>query len=153
MGLYWCKEGKHQGFVNQTEKLIPSRGYTENKYMNAFICGVRIYYDIYNNGGWNIKDCYMDDAKKFLDDVLKINKALILNKNKQCEYIEKYMDKLIEKIRDKDLTYNKYILYIDDNEKKISKHDDSLTKIIFGLKATYDEYYNRMTKDYKYNEV
>lgn len=51
---YWNSLGKYQDEVDRINKLVPSRGRTDNRYMNLFLVASNLYYDMYNNDGCNI---------------------------------------------------------------------------------------------------
>lgn len=143
---YWNQKGKYQEDINRIEKITPSMCKTDNKYMNLFLAASGIYYDVYNNGGCNIKYTYIKDIEKYLlpfaanfrmsftGDPDKIAKKFC-NKNT----LENFMNRVVEIVKDKDLSFTQYVIYQDYNNKQISKEKKcGFDKIVFGE----EDYYN-----------
>lgn len=63
---YWNGTGRHQKVADKLGALTPDLGYTSSRWLNAFICLSKLYYDYYNNGGGNIEDCYMDEVSTYI---------------------------------------------------------------------------------------
>lgn len=151
---YWNGTGKYQKELERMEQLIPIMGRTDNKYMNLFLVATNIYYDVYNNGGCNISCCYMDDVEKylipfnsefrmsFIGDPEKIEKRFCNKKT-----LENFMNRAIELVIDKDLTYTQYVIYSDCDSDKISKEPKAgFEKIVFGEKDCYNRYIENRLK-------
>ena len=69
---YWNRKGRHQDVVERLDGLMPDIGYTGKRWLNAFICLSNLYYDYYNNGGGNIKDCYMESVEAYIRPLFPI---------------------------------------------------------------------------------
>lgn len=65
---YWNKNGKYQKEYNKLWELVPNKGYTDNKYINALIAISKWYYDLYNNGCCN-EDVLIEDTRNYLQKV------------------------------------------------------------------------------------
>ena len=135
---YWNNNGRYQQKLDEISGIIPSFEYTDNQYLNLFISTSKIYYDVYNNGGGNIDDCYIDDFYEriypFIDsnlDELKCNK----------EYLEHFMDKVVDLLKDKDLIYTKYVVYQNYEKKQLSRIPlNGFSEISSGVKEYLDEW-------------
>lgn len=145
--IYWNGTGKYQEELGRIEKLTPNMCKTDNKYVNLFLTASSIYYDVYNNGGCNIAHCYIKDIEKYLipfasefrmsftGEPEKIEKRFCNKKT-----LENFMNRAIELVIDKDLTYTQYVIYQDFDNSKISKEPKAgFEKIVFGE----EDYYNR----------
>lgn len=111
-GCYWNGNGKYQNEADKISKLIPDVGYTNNKYMNLFIIASNIYYDVYNNGGCNLKYSYDKPITTYLmpfNDQFRIDFTCGADKiaKKLCnkKTLENFFNRVIEIIKDKDLSY------------------------------------------------
>lgn len=51
---YWNGDGKYQAESDAIGALVPNQGKSDNKYVNLFRCMSNVYYDMYNNGGFNL---------------------------------------------------------------------------------------------------
>ncbi|NLZ33896.1 MAG: hypothetical protein GX889_03085 [Clostridiales bacterium] len=159
---YWNEEGLYQEEVNKLEDLKPDRGYTNNEYMNLFLAVSHLYYDVYNNGGCNIKDFYMKDIEKyikpFIDEIKSINLNVkpntLLRNLKNLEKLEEFINETILFIKDKDLSYDKYIIFYDyDNEQLSKKEIKGFRKITFGNKEDYNEWVNNRINSWNYKMI
>ena len=65
---YWNKNGRYQKEYNELWNLVPNKGYTDNKYINALIAISKWYYDLYNNGCCN-EDVLIEDTRNYLQKV------------------------------------------------------------------------------------
>ena len=63
---YWNESGKYQEKVNEIYNFMPSWGKTNNPYMSLFLTASKLYHDVYNNGGGNIRDYYMMILKRVI---------------------------------------------------------------------------------------
>ncbi len=97
MDTYWNGNGRHQRLLMRLEELIPSYGYTRSLPLNALIAAEHLYYDVHNNGGCNIADCYMRDVRRYLKPYwgeFPVNAFL----RGDSRRMEQAMDALLEKI-------------------------------------------------------
>jgi hypothetical protein len=121
--IYWNKQGKHQKWVDEIDETMPTIGYTNNKSMNVFIAMSRIYYDIYNNGGWNIKDgCYKDTPKLIQKFIGKFNSRTAIY---DLDYLENKANEVFEKLMEKDLSFESYGLWNNWKDQNISMSEQS----------------------------
>ena len=115
---YWNRQGKHQDWVDKTDEMMPNMYYTDNKYMNVFIAMNNIYYDIYNNGGGNIKDgCYKDALKIIHGFIGKFNSRTAI---KNYDYLEDKTNEIFEKLMQEDLSFVNHGFWSDGAHNKIS---------------------------------
>lgn len=159
---YWVENGKYQEDMDKLNKLIPNMGYTDNKYFNAFIIASKLYYDVYNNGGWNILDCYMDDVDDFLKDFSDNIKAININvtsktliKNlKNHEKLEKFMDEVIAFVKNNDFSFERFVIYQHYDKKQLSKTKlDNFNEVSFGSKKLYCGWVNCRLNDWGFELV
>lgn len=122
---YWNHNGKYQSESDKIEELVPHMGMTSNAYLNLFITASNLYYDEYNNGSCNFDNLVEDIetyVKPFNDDINvrgainfnvteKTLKKYLHNKSK----LEKFIDKVIEFVKDKDLTCDTFTVYYKDD--------------------------------------
>lgn len=108
---YWNGNGKHQTFADFLNKYVPTSGYTNHDYMNAFLFMSRCYHDLYNNGlcNWSLikRDMhYLNHFSKQLRPSLEGNNdplytfqypVRLLKKNEQMVHdaFEEVMDALL----------------------------------------------------------
>ena len=60
---YWNHNGKHQKqYELMYEELVPKRGTADTVSGELMRSMVNLYYDVYNNGGCNIKYCYKTEV-------------------------------------------------------------------------------------------
>lgn len=119
MKTYWNHEGKYQEWVNKIEETTPSMYDTDNKYMNIFLAFSNIYYDIYNNGGGNIEDCYMDKVSIIEDFLGRGNfdcDRAIFDK----EYLEEKANEIFGKLMEQDLSFENHGFWNEWRNRKIS---------------------------------
>ena len=162
---YWNESGKYQEKVNEIYNLMPSWGKTNNPYMNLFLTASKLYYDVYNNGGGNIRDCYVDDIEKYIkpyaEDV-KCKKGInfecalntIIKNLRNEEKLENFLDSVIEFISDKDLSYDKYIAYFDNERELISyEKQEGFNEISFGNKEDFESWTGHRINSWGYKVV
>jgi len=69
---YWNKQGQHQDLYDKYwETLVPNSGEADTPEGEALRAIGRIYYDVYNNGAYNIcetEEIYDDDGNYEYDD-------------------------------------------------------------------------------------
>lgn len=148
---YWDNNGKHQEEADKIDSLMPDFDYTDNEYMNLYIAASKIYHDIYNNGGGNIEDCYTDD---FYDRIHPYIKASLSRLQDEKEYLENFMDKVIEFLRDKNLSYTKYVIYQNYDAKQLSKKPlDGFDSISSGNKDYLDGWVNGRINSFHFEMV
>lgn len=159
---YWNECGKNQELLKKIEEITPNWGKTGNKYVDLFLVSSNLYYDVYNNGGGNIRDCYVDSIEKYIkpfaDDIKGINFNCTLNtiiKNlKNEEKLEKFMDNIIEFVSDKDLSYEQYLAYYDFDNKILSyQKQDGFSKISFGNKKDFEDWTSHRLNVNKYTLI
>lgn len=102
MGTYWNNNGKYQKFVDEKLKTIPDMYFTDNEYMNLFIEINNLYYDIYNDGGYNFRLDKVTRIKSVVKN-FKISKAI-----SDHDYLEEITDEIFEYLMDKDLAFENY---------------------------------------------
>lgn len=156
---YWNHTGKYQNESEELEKLMPHWGRTTNSYMNLFIVASQLYYDVYNNSGCNIEDCYVDDIEKYIKPYAKELKGInfkcslrtIVNNLMNKEKLENFLDSVMEFISDKDLSYRKYLAYFDNNNHLLSyDKKEGYYEISFGEKEEFERWINnRKNSGYK----
>lgn len=159
---YWNGKGNHQKELDRIDGLKPSWGMTTNKYMNLFITASNVYYDVYNNSGCNLADCY--DAKieeyimPFADDIksLRLNvqlKTLIKN-FKNEKKLEAFMDEVILYLQDKDLNFEVFRVFFSNEKEELSKNmKEGLSEVTFGLQENYDDWVNHRVDNWKFTWV
>jgi hypothetical protein len=136
---YWCHDGLYQQDLDTINKLMPSLGYTDNQYMNLFIAMSHAYYDSYNNGGCNLFDCFKKDIDKYVRPFF--SRFSIQKLKKDSEYLEKFANKVIEIVRDKELSYTKYAVYCDFKTLQISMTPrEGFEEMSSGEKSVLDEW-------------
>lgn len=149
MNSYWGNNGKYQDELDKLESLKPDYGMTENKYMNLLITISSIYYDVYNNGGGNLRDCYPDRIEKYLVPFATELKTIRLNvtlntliKNfKNDEKLEAFMDEIIMYLQDKDLDFKMYSVFFNHETEELSKVEkEGFNRITFGLEDEYKDW-------------
>ncbi len=119
---YWNGDGMHQQLLERLEDLIPSLGYTASQPLNALIAAEHLYYDAHNNGGCNIRDCYMRDVNRYLKPYMH---AFPVNAfvRQDSRRMEAAMDALIEKIGNESiekLEAEEFCLWLSNGQKLIS---------------------------------
>lgn len=107
---YWNEQGKHQAFLAQAEDRYPSYGYTSNIYLNMLICMSHLYYDAYNNGGGNIKDCYRGDFWRYVTPYLSDIDIYDFIHCREAQ-MEQAMDKVLDYLQDKPLDFTVYTVW------------------------------------------
>lgn len=117
--IYWNRQGKHQKWVDEIDETMPTMYYTDNKHMNIFIAMNNIYYDVYNNGGGNISDCYKDALKLIQGFIGKFNSRTAI---KDFNYLEDKANEVFEKLMDKDLSFENHGFWNNWKYNKISMH-------------------------------
>lgn len=128
-GKYWSRDGRFEEDLERMESQMPDIGFTGNGYTDALIIACKLYYDAYNNGGCNIDEHYLTEAKRILTPLMpSFNISAFIN----CveDKMEKEMDSIILLLRDKDLSFkNHYVIWNDDlQEIKIATMEESVEK-------------------------
>ncbi|MEC3269816.1 MULTISPECIES: hypothetical protein [Bacillus cereus group] len=159
---YWNSNGKYQKELDNLRGLMPGIGMTSNQYMNLYITASKVYYDVHNNGGCNLADCYdkkiRDYIMPFSDDIksLRLNvqmKTLIKNFENEKK-LEAFMDEIILYLQDKDLTCKKYIVFHDWKNKELCMSEkEGFKEVSFGNKEDYDEWVTHRIDSWKYTLV
>ena len=147
---YWSGNGLYEEENSKIEKHIPTFGMTSNPYLNLYIVACNIYYDAYNNGGYNMTDYRIDKYRKYIlpfNDEIKGNGAInfgvknntlrqyFRNENK----LEKFMDNVIMFVSDKDLSCDKFTIYIKDDYMSLNNHE-GFHPVTFGNIEDKDEW-------------
>lgn len=148
---YWNEEGKYQEENNRIEKLMPTMGMTDNKYLNLFMTACRLYYDYYNNDNCNL-DCnwdYIEEYVKPFTEEINVRGAINFDVSEKTlkQYLrnesklEKFVDRVIEFVKDKDLSYDKHTVYYKD--KYVSHQQcEGYDTITFGNKQSMENWVN-----------
>lgn len=144
MNSYWFDNGKHQDTADQLYRLKPDWGMTENKYMNLFLCASNVYYDVYNNGGCNLNDNYPKKIEEYLFPFAEELKSLrfdvkmdtLIRNFKNKKKLEAFLDEIFMYLQDKDLSYEKHIVFFDNVREELSKEEkEGFSQIVFGNEA------------------
>lgn len=147
--VYWNQEGKYQEELKKIKATLPTFGKTNNKYLNLFLTAAVIYYDVYDNNGGNIKYCCMNDINEYIypfTDYLKainfkVSDNTIIRNLKNKEKLEKFLDEVILFIKDKDLSCDKYAIYIEFEKQQLSHTEkEGFSEVSFGNKKDYDDW-------------
>lgn len=159
---YWNENGKHQKEVEKLNKLLPSNGMTKNMYMNLFITVSNVYYDVYNNDGCNLADCYEDVIREYImpfaDDIksLRLNvqmKTLIRNFKNETK-LERFMDEVVLYLQDKDLNFEMLQVFFSNEKEELSKNmKEGFSDVTFGLQEDYDDWVNHRVDNWKFTWV
>ena len=145
---YWYNNGNFEPELQKIYDLMPDWGMTDNKYMNLFIMASRLYYDVYNNGGANLELCE-EDIEQFLvpfaDELKSINlnvtfKTFIKNIENEKK-LEAFMDEVILHVHDKDLSYDKHSLFVNNSTEELSHSKrEGFRSLTFGEEGEYWEW-------------
>ena len=149
MGTYWNNNGKYQKFVDEKLKTIPNMYFTDNEYMNLFIEINNLYYDIYNNGGRNVRLDKVTRIKSVIKN-FKISKA-----RSDYDYLEEITDRIFEYLMDKDLTFENYGFWNEWKNRLISlnKHEgENWSYITCGTKDNMEKEF-KIRQDYGFAVV
>lgn len=159
---YWNSNGNHQEELNRINGLKPSWGMTTNKYINLFITASNVYYDVYNNGGCNLADCYEGQIREFImpfvDDIksLRLNvqmKTLIRN-FKNEKKLEAFMDEVVLYLQDKDLSFEMFQVFFSNKKEELSKNmKEGFLNVTFGLQEEYNDWVNHRVDNWKFTWV
>lgn len=159
---YWNSNGNHQEELNRINGLKPSWGMTTNKYINLFITASNVYYDVYNNGGCNLADCYEGKIREFImpfvDDIksLRLNvqmKTLIRN-FKNEKKLEAFMDEVVLYLQDKDLSFEMFQVFFSNKKEELSKNmKEGFLNVTFGLQEEYNDWVNHRVDNWKFTWV
>jgi hypothetical protein len=162
MNNYWSKDGKYQEELINIYSLMPKIGYTNNKYFDLFILATKVYSDVYNNGGCNLKDIHLDKIKEhvkpFVNDLKSINFNVsdntLIKYLKNKERLELFFDEVIEFVKDKDLQYTKYVVYQNYECSLLSNEwNNDFSEVSFGNKEDYDEWVNHRINSWDFKFV
>lgn len=162
MNSYWNGNGKYQEEQEKLDSLKPSMGMTENKYVNLFLTISNIYYDVYNNGGGNLKDSYPERIEKYIvpfaDELksLRLNVKLdtLIRNFKKEDKLEAFLDEVIMYLQNKDLNYKKYSVFFNNDTEELSKVEkEGFYEITFGLEDEYNEWVNFRMKSWNFKFV
>lgn len=159
---YWEGNGTQQEGLTRLESHTPCWGMTDNQYMNLFITASNVYYDVYNNGGCNLKECFPERIETYLLPFANELKSLRLNvkietlvrnfKNK--DKLERFMDEIVLYLQDKDLTYDKQTIYFDNNKKEVSRTEiEGFNVITFGIRQECEDWVNHRMDNWKFKMV
>lgn len=159
---YWNNEGKHQEAVERLNEQAPSWGMTDNKFMNLFIVASTVYYDVYNNGGCNLKDSFSERVETYLLPFEGELKSLRLNVKmetlfrnfKNSDKLERFLDEVVLYLQDKDLSYDKHSIYFDNVKEELSRTEiEGYMVITFGNKEDCENWVNHRLNNWKYKMV
>lgn len=117
---YWAGKGKYRDFIENLAEKMPGHGYTSNVYVNIYLVMAHLYYDVYNNGGGNIEDCFAKDfqnrVKPYLDNEVSLQPFI----NEDFAKMEEMVNVAFEFIIDKDLDFPIYRKWCNHDERVIS---------------------------------
>lgn len=150
---YWNGDGKCQKEMDRLNGFMPDFSYTDNPYVNLFIIMSHLYYDVYNNGGGNIDDCY---GESYFTYVMPLMPKTSLNRIVKCEheYVEEFANKVIELIKDKDLSYTTYSIWVNHKNEKLSKaFQKGFKKLRCGDKEYLNSWIQNRLDIWKYSMV
>lgn len=159
---YWNNEGKFQDEANRISELIPSWGKTENKYLDLYITASGVYYDMYNNGGCNIRDSYITSINEYIRPFARDLKGINFDCTIQTIYrnlkneikLENFMDSVIEFVSKQDLSYKKYCAYYDYDKELLSYNKkDGFKEISFGNEKDFKDWTNHRINVFNYTVV
>jgi len=141
LNTYWNENGKHQEENNRLSDLMPNWGWTDNRYVNLFIFASRVYYDVNNNGGGNLKGSLLKKMDKYLlpfaEDIktfrLNVKEETLLKNLKNTNKLERFLDEIIVYLQDKDLSFEMHTLYFDNEKELLSESEiEGFNVITFG---------------------
>lgn len=88
--LYWNNEGRFQKeYEELREKLVPIEGDADTVLGQLIRHASNVYYDIYNNGGYNLKLGHFVQARRYFEE-----KAFVLKEEAVLLGIENFYSKL-----------------------------------------------------------
>lgn len=108
MKTYWSSEGKYQKLSEIFQFFIPRSGEADKHHFNILRLVNNVYYDVYNNGGWNDRHTALGDALT-ADSINGIEKHL---KNK--DNLDKIAYDGSKNVRTLEAVANAVILYVKD---------------------------------------
>lgn len=121
---YWSGNGKYQAWVNKIQSTMPDKYYTSNQYMNLFIAMCNIYYDIYNNGGGNLKS-----SPVFTKAIEKLKQYIgrfdVRRMIKEPMYLEEKTNKVFEKLMQQDLSFENAYLWVNNQLNLVSMREQN----------------------------
>lgn len=130
---YMNEKGRYSEFYESLD--MPNFGMSDNEKLNVVIAINNIYYDIYNNGGCNLKD--MEESVEAVKNVIPFNL-------KKCRddrgYLETKLDEMAKKLFEEDLSYTHYNVYTDEKCDicTLSPKEDFSRIIVFGSQEALD---------------
>ena len=173
---YWG--GKKTDALEMLEDKKVGIGYTDNKVYNAYIAGTKIYYDLYNNGGFNVEEKLQSEdnyLKRLVEVILsagigeKFGKVKLTNKPKTIYYklketddegdyvnLEQFMDELIEEVVKYDLTFEVYKVWQDYQGRKVSltqKDGEEWREVSFGQEDDCNSWVEHRTNVFEFELV
>lgn len=145
---YWTENGKEQAFLRElnTQKQV-SYGFTDNAYLNCYLAMSKLYYDVYTNGGCNLRDCYRDYIPKYIASFIRVAFSRLMDK----AYLEQKMNAVLGFLKGKDLSCTIYPLWFldstdgDTETRKITLNDPNSGdwhEVVFGNDADRTEWVN-----------
>ena len=119
---YWEGTGKHEELLTKLKKASPDWGYTGNGYLDCYIAFAHLYYDAYNNGGGNIKDCYKKDVKRYILPLFSDFDWHIFYNCQHAE-MEEWGDRIIERVANEDIRYLIWQVDFNEQAQELRMHD------------------------------
>ncbi|PLS19240.1 hypothetical protein CVD28_02180 [Bacillus sp. M6-12] len=162
MNTYWNENGKFEVEIKQLNDLRPDWGMTDNPYINLFIIASNVYYDVYNNGGGNLRDNYPRKIEEYFVPFASELKSLRLNVKmdtiirnlKKKEKLERFLDEVILYVQDKDLNYDKHTIYFDNDKEEVSKTKvEGFSVITFGNQKDCTDWVNHRMNAWNFKMV
>ena len=146
---YWNNNGKYQQEIEKLNLLMPDFEYTDNQYMNLFITVSHVYYRVYNDG-----DSIFDSEDRVEKYVKPFEKEIdfVAYKDYKGKELEQLIDRVIEFIRDKDLNYTEYVVYVNHGTKQLSiVEKEEFRKLTSGTAEYLNAWVNSfVSMNYKY---
>lgn len=182
METYW--NGKQTDSRKKLSELVKvDMGWTENKFVNAYLAVNKIYYDIYNNGGCNLVDDSMDYNSnyryleklivKILDGevghkfgYINLAKSIesiyfdLMYEDSNGEYIklENFVDEIYPILASKDLDFKIYKVYQEYEKEKLTfddmlGHQEGWSIVTFGLEKDWDEWIRHRLEQWNFEMI
>ena len=155
---YWESNGKYQAWYDNFSKCLPGFGQTNNDYANLVINIGSLYYDVYNNGGCNIKDGVKDDR------ITQVKKHIVISKERlyKCDYVylENKINEAFELVMTKtsdELKFDIFTVYQWFEKEKVSRRkvNEHFQAVTFGESSECEKWYKHRieNKNWAFKEI
>ena len=173
---YW--NGKKTKQSELLSNLMVNIGYTENKVYNAYIAATKIYYDMYNNGGFNLEEAshagetYLDrlveiilkaDIGEKFGNIKLTNKSdtilqyLEVEDTENCHpELELFLDDIINEVSNHSLNFKVYTVWTKRDEKLLSLSEqpgEGWRSTTFGEAEEYEDWIRNRKEVFHYEVV